>query len=122
MFRIVFGSIFCLLVFSGEIVLAQSSPASGPLPAKAAPGDEIALADYLALLKQIAPAAEEGARNWLAAVRLRCARDVTPEALRRAISADNGDPVLMDFIRAAARQDSAARNALVARIDCGAPR
>ena len=122
MYRIVLGAIFCFLVFSGEIVFAQSSPATGPLSAEAAPNPEIALADTLALLKQIAPAAGEGARNWLAAVRLRCARDITPDELRRAISQGDGDPVLMGFIRAAAQQDTTARHALVARIECGAPR
>jgi hypothetical protein len=116
----VFG--FCFLAFSGGTALAQSSPATGPLSAKAPPNDKIALADTLAFLKQIAPAAGEGARDWLAAVRLRCARDVTPDELRRAISQGDGDPVLMAFIRAAARQDTAARHALVARIECGAPR
>ncbi|MDR0701480.1 MAG: hypothetical protein LBF61_03560 [Azoarcus sp.] len=103
--------------------LAQTSPASGPLAAPVAPtaNDGIALADYLALLKQIAPAAEAGARDWLAAMQLRCGRTPPADALRRAISRDGGDPVLMDFIRAAAQQDTAARKALVARIDCGAP-
>jgi hypothetical protein len=115
---------FCgLLAFMGANAFAQTSPATGPLtaPATHTANDDIALADYLGLLGQIAPAAETGARNWLAAMQLRCGRTPPADALRRAISQDGGDPVLMDFIRAAAtQQDAAARKALVARIDCGA--
>jgi hypothetical protein len=117
------ASCYCLLAFMGANALAQTSPATGPLAAPAAQtahGD-IALADYLGLLKQIAPAAEAGARDWLAAMQLRCGRIPPADALRRAISQDSGDTVLMGFIRAAAQQDTSARKALAAQIDCGAP-
>jgi hypothetical protein len=103
---------------------AQASPTSGLFPAIPAPeaNDEVALADYLALLGQIAPAAEEGARTYLAAIRLRCGQTLGLEALRRAVSQGEGDPVLMGLIGAAHQRDIAARDRLIGQIRCGALR
>ncbi|HRO52720.1 MAG TPA: hypothetical protein PK043_06120 [Alicycliphilus sp.] len=100
--------------------LAQTSPAFGPLsavPSQEASGD-IPLADYLGLLKQIAPAAESGARTYLAALRLRCGRALTTAELRQAVSEGKGNPALMGLIRAAHQKDSAARDRLVAQLPC----
>jgi hypothetical protein len=101
---------------------AQTSPASGPLPesSKQNSTGDVQLSDYLGLLQQIAPAAESGARTYLAAMRLRCGRATTATELRQAMSQGNGDPLLMGFIRAAHTQDTAARDQLIAQIQCGA--
>ncbi len=105
------------------IALAQtSSPAFGPLSPSSAPAPDTAgempLADYLGLLKQIAPAAESGARTYLAAVRLRCGRELTTAELRRAVSEGEGNPALMGLIRAGHQKDTAARDRLVAQFPC----
>ena len=75
--------------------LAQTSPAFGPL--SAAPGQDISgdmpLADYLGLLKQIAPAAESGARTYLGALQLRCDRALTTAELRQALTREAADDV-----------------------------
>jgi hypothetical protein len=106
--------------FATGISLAQTSPAFGPLPAtpsQDASGD-MPLADYLGLLKQIAPAAESGARTYLGALRLRCGRTLTTAELRQAVSEGEGNPALMGLIRAAHQKDSAARDRLVAQLPC----
>ena len=61
-----------------------------------------------------APAAESGARTYLAALRLRCGRALTTAELRQAVSEGEGNPALMGLIRAAHQKDSAARDRLVA--------
>jgi len=76
------------------------------------------LSDYLGLLRQIAPAAEDGARTYLAAARLRCGRELNTAELRLAMSQDAGDPVLMGLIRAAHTKDQLARQQLVAQVRC----
>lgn len=99
---------------------AQTSPAFGPLVASAAPAaqDEMPIADYLGLLRQIAPSAEQGARTYIAAVQLRCGRAPTTAELRQAISEGDGHPALMGLIRAAHLQDKAARDRLAAQVPC----
>jgi hypothetical protein len=76
------------------------------------------LADYLGLLKQIAPAAESGARTYLGALQLRCGRTLTTAELRQAVSEGEGNPALMGLIRAAYQKDAAARDRLVAQLPC----
>lgn len=119
-----------LMVALSAPAMAQTSPAHGPLPASPTPpqavafGDDMPLADYLGLLRQIAPAAEEGARTYLAAARLRCGRELNTAELRRAMAQDGGDPVLMGLIRASHSKDRGARQQLVAQVRCpdGGPR
>ena len=109
---------------------AQTSPAFAPPVAGSAatPGPEatgnMPMADYLGLLKQIAPSAESGARTYLAAVRLRCGRTLSTAELRQAVSDGEGNPALMGLIRAAHQNDAAARARLVAQLPCpaGGPR
>ena len=105
---------------------AQTSPAFG-LPVSASQSsapDQMPLADYLGLLQKISPAAETGARTYLAAVQLRCGRVLGTPDLRRALSDGEGDPLLLGLIRAAHLQDGAARQRLIAEMRCpqGAPR
>ncbi len=66
------------------------------------------MADYLGLLAQIAPAAEEGAKAYMQAFQQRCGRPLSTADLRRAMSAGDGDPVLMAMIRASHLRDTAA--------------
>ena len=76
------------------------------------------LADYLGLLRQIAPAAEAGAKDYLASFEQRCGRPLTSIELRRAISQGDGDPVLMGLIRASHLRDASAREQLAGQIRC----
>jgi hypothetical protein len=78
------------------------------------------MADYLALLRQIAPPAELGARDYLAAFRLRCGRAMASAELRQAFASEPGDPILMGLIRASQRQDMTMRQALLSRVSCPA--
>lgn len=107
-------------ILAGQAARAQTSPARGPLPASAPDGDDMPLTDYLALLRRIAPAAEEGAQDYLAAFAQRCGRPLTTAALRRAMAEGDGDPVLMGLIRAHHLEDAAARERLAAQIRCPA--
>lgn len=105
-------------------VWGQASPARGPLPRAEAPADEMPLEDYLGLLGRIAPAAEAGARAYLAAFRQRCGRPMGTGELRRAVARGDGDPVLMGLIRASHLQDAAGEARWARRVRCpgeGAP-
>ena len=111
-----------LLATAGAIppASAQTSPAQGALAHNVQAFGEQQLADYLSLLRQISPAAEQAARIYLAAVRLRCGLALDATALRRALARDGGDPLLMGLVRAVATQDDATRLRLVAQMDCNA--
>ena len=76
------------------------------------------LADYLGLLRQIAPAAEAGAKDYLASFEQRCGRPLTSIELRRAMSQGDGDPVLMGLIRASHLRDTTAREQVAGQIRC----
>ncbi len=91
---------------------------STPVTQGIQPSDNVPLADYLALLRQIAPAAEAGARDYLAAFARRCGRALTPAELRRAMADGDGDPALMALIRANHLGDTAGREQLAGQIRC----
>lgn len=121
MTRIRLRRLLLLGLWMGPVcAMAQTSPAFGPLSnPSAAPGpDSMPLADYLGLLQQIAPAAEAGARTYLAAVQLRCRRTLTTDELRLAMAQGEGNPVLMGLIRAAHTQDVAARDRWIGQVAC----
>lgn len=103
-----------LLILASANVQAQTSPARDPLAASA----DMPMEDYLGLLRQIAPAAELGARQYLAAVRLRCGRTLATQELRLALGQDGGNPQLLALIRASQMQDEAARNQAIGQIRC----
>ena len=86
------------------------------------PSSDIPMADYLALLAQIAPAAREGAEVYLQAIERQCRRPLTSAELRRASSEGGGDPVLMGMIRASQLRDAKSVAELARRIDCGSRR
>ena len=118
-------SLFGLLAYSAA--WAQNPLAGIPLPGPQVgthmtqgvqPSDNVPLTDYLALLRQIAPAAEAGARDYLAAFARRCGRHLTPAELRRAMADGDGDPVLMALIRANHMGDTAGREQLAGQIRC----
>jgi hypothetical protein len=97
---------------------AELATAPGMAPDAAAGAGDMPMADYLALLGQIAPAAEDGAKTYLAAFAQRCGRPMSTGELRRAISLGNGDPVLMGLIRASQMRSVAARDQLVLQLRC----
>jgi len=112
-------------LLAGATAWGQASPTQGPHngalnPQSTQPHDDLPLADYLGLLRHIAPAAEDGAKDYLAAFARRCGRALTAIELRRAISDGDGDPVLMGLIRASHLRDSTAREQLVGHIRCPA--
>ena len=118
-------TLFGVLAFS--TAWAQSPLPGAPLPGPhistpvtqgVQPSDHVPLADYLALLRQIAPAAEAGARDYLAAFARRCGRPLTPAELRRAMADGDGDPALMALIRANHLGDTAGREQLAGQIRC----
>lgn len=110
----VLAALIALVSFSSA--QAQTSPARGAISAEG----EMPMADYLALLQQIAPAAADGAKVYLGAYRLQCGRTLSTVELRHALSREGGDPVLMGLIRAGQQQDLAARSQLVRQIHCRA--
>ena len=119
--------LYCLLAYSGA--WAQSHLTATPLPGQPVgtpvtqgvqPAEHVPLADYLALLRQIAPAAEAGARDYLAAFARHCGRPLTAAELRRAMADGDGDPALMALIRANHLGDTAGREQLAGQIRCPA--
>ncbi len=106
--------IVALTLSAHSSVLAQTSPTRGALQST----DDVPLADYLSLLQQIAPAAEEGTKVYLAAFHQRCGRTLHTVELRRAMTQGEGDPVLMGLIRASHLKDAAAREQWVQQLRC----
>lgn len=103
-----------LTLIAHSSVQAQTSPARGSLQST----NDMPLADYLGLLQQIAPAAEEGTKTYLAAFHQRCGRTLSTVELRRAMTQGEGDPVLMGLIRASHLKDATARDQWVQRLRC----
>ena len=100
------------------MVIAVASAGAAPANTPAAAADDVPMADYLGLLAQIAPAAEDGAKAYLLAFQRRCGREMSTPDLRRAMSDGDGDPVLMAMIRASHLRDPAALASLASQIDC----
>ena len=107
-------------MFSVALAFGAAGAAPAAEPAATAPSvaDDMPMADYLGLLAQIAPAAEEGARAYLQAYQQRCGRQMATADLRRAMSDGDGDPMLMAMIRASHLRDSATPAKLGQRIAC----
>lgn len=79
---------------------------------------EVPLAAYLDGLKQMAPAAHDGAEAYLAAFKQRCGRAMTVLELRRAVADGTGEPVLMAMMRAASLRDTPALQRLANAVPC----
>ncbi len=103
---------------AGGMVIAAASACAASTDAPTTTADDMPMADYLGLLAQIAPAAEQGARAYLQAFRQRCGRQLSTAELRRAMSGGDGDPVLMAMIRASHQRDTGALAQLEARVVC----
>jgi len=113
------GLLALLLGLLAGIAHAQTSPVRGPVAAGPATAQvDIPLADYLGLLEQIAPAARQGAEKYLQSFRQRCGRALTAGELRRAVSEQDGDPILMQMIRASYLNDAEALARLAAQVPC----
>ena len=96
------------------MTVAQPAPVDRFVPIT----DGMPLADYLALLAQIAPPARDGAQAYLQAFQQRCGRQMKTAELRRAMSEGDGDPVLMGMIRASHLGDSNGIAQLGQRVVC----
>jgi len=96
--------------------MAVAQPA--PVDRSVSITDDMPLADYLALLAQIAPPARDGAQAYLQAFLQRCGRQMKTAELRRAMSEGDGDPVLMGMIRASHLGDSNGTAQLGQRVVC----
>ena len=107
-----------LVLGAAGALAADLATAPGMAPDAAAEAADMPMADYLALLGQIAPAAEDGAKTYLAAFAQRCGRPLNTSELRRAISQGSGDPVLMGLIRASQLRSVAARDQFVLQLRC----
>ncbi len=116
--RLLVIAILATLIALGTVVTAraQTSPARGPASAT----NDMPLADYLGLLQQLAPAAADGAKVYLAAYRLQCGRMLTTAELRHAVSKEGGHPVLMGLIRATQEPDTTQRAQFIRQIRCTA--
>jgi hypothetical protein len=104
------------VAISVALVFGQAGAAPTVPPPSVA--DDMPMADYLGLLAQIAPAAEEGAKAYVQAFQQRCGRPLSSADLRQAMSAGDGDPVLMSMIRAAHLRDATALARLGSRVAC----
>ena len=85
-----------------------------PMPIR----DDVPIETYLSLLAQVAPPARDGAEAYMTAFRSRCGRALKTIELRRAFADGNGDPILMQMIRASQQNDAAALQRLGAGIAC----
>ncbi len=79
---------------------------------------DVPMAEYLALLNSVMPAARDGAEAYRGAFERRCGRAMKTVELRKAMSEGNGDPVLMGMIRASHYRDKATLVSLEASVRC----
>ena len=101
------------LAFAALLAAIATSASGQPLTS-----EEMPVEDYLGLLRRIAPAAETGARTYVAAHAARCGHPLSTAALRRAVAEGQGDPALMAMIRAAQAEDQAAMQRLAHAVTC----
>lgn len=79
---------------------------------------DVPMADYLALLQQISPAAHQGAQAYLQAHERRCRHSLSSRELRQAMAEGDGDPLLMAMIRASHLQDGPGLTRLGEQVSC----
>jgi len=100
------------------VVASVALPAlAQTVPEPTVTGD-VPMADYLALLHQISPAAHQGAQAYLQAIERRCHRSLTSRELRQAMTEGDGDPVLMAMIRASQLLDGPGLSRLSEQVSC----
>ena len=91
---------------------------AAPDAAQPAVAGDVPMADYLALLSQISPAAYQAAQVYLQAFERRCRRKLSSASLRSALAEGGGEPVLMAMIRASHLQDGPALDGLKQQVPC----
>lgn len=97
---------------------AVALPALAQTAAEPAVTGDVPMADYLALLQQISPAAHQGAQAYLRAHERRCRRSLSSRELRQAMAEGDGDPLLMAMIRASHLQDGQGLTRLGEQVSC----
>ena len=97
---------------------AMALPAPAQTQSEPAVTGDVPMADYLALLQQISPAAHQGAQAYLQAHERRCRRSLSSRELRRAMAEGDGDPLLMAMIRASHLQDGPGLARLGEQVSC----
>jgi len=80
--------------------------------------DDVPIEVYLSLLTQVAPSARDGAEAYMGAFKARCGRPLRTVELRRAFAEGDGDPTLMEMVRASHQRDTVALQHLASRISC----
>jgi hypothetical protein len=98
--------------------LATALPALAQTSSEPAVTGDVPMADYLALLQQISPAARQGAQAYLQAHERRCRRSLSSRELRQAMAEGDGDPLLMAMIRASNLQDGQGLTRLGEHVSC----
>ncbi|MCA1416886.1 hypothetical protein I6F30_38075 [Bradyrhizobium sp. NBAIM20] len=93
-------------------------PALAQTPSEPAVTGDVPMADYLALLQQISPAAHQGAQAYLQAHERRCRRSLSSRELRQAMAEGEGAPMLMAIIRASHLQDGPGLTQLAEQVSC----
>ena len=109
---------FAMALRIGCAAAVAAPPAALATEAGDMPMADMPMADYLALLDRIAPAARNGAQAYLWAHQQRCGRPLQTAELRRAMSEGAGDAVLMAMIRASHLGDTTMLGQLGQRISC----
>jgi hypothetical protein len=97
---------------------ATALPALAQTSTEPAVTGDVPMADYLALLEQISPAAHQGAQAYLQAHERRCRRSLSSRELRQAMAEGDGDPLLMAMIRASHLQDGPGLTRLGEQVSC----
>lgn len=97
---------------------AVALPALAQTSSEPAVTGDVPMADYLALLQQISPAAHQGAQAYLQAHERRCRRSLSSRELRQAMAEGDGDPLLMAMIRASHLQDGPGLAQLGEQVSC----
>jgi hypothetical protein len=100
------------------MVLTAALPALAQTALEPTVTGDVPMADYLALLHQISPAAHQGALAYLQAHERRCRRSLSSRELRQAMAEGDGDPLLMAMIRASHLQDGPGLARLGEQVSC----
>jgi hypothetical protein len=107
------------LVFLAALTsFVPALPALAQTSSEPAVTGDVPIADYLALLQQISPAAHQGAQAYLQAHERRCRRSLSSRELRKAMAEGDGDPLLMAMIRASHLQDGPGLTRLGEQVSC----
>lgn len=106
------------LVAIAAFAMALPAPAPAQTPSEPAVTGDVPMADYLALLQQISPAAHQGAQAYLQAHERRCRRSLSSRELRQAMAEGDGDPLLMAMIRASHLHDGPGLTRLGEQVSC----